>query len=218
MTIAVGGFGLCGVPFDLIEAVRDSGVTDLTIVSNNMGVDGLGLGLLLENQQVSKVIASYVGENKLFAQPVPRRERSTSSSSRRARSPNGCAPAAPASPPSTPARASAPRSPRASPPPSSTASRTCRSAPSSPTCPWCTHTPATATATCLPARGAQLQPARRDVRADRPWPRPSTWWTRSTRNGSTRRASSSTRRPGETTGQAHRAAHDRARQTEGGPA
>lgn len=67
MTIAVGGFGLCGVPFDLIEAVRDSGVTDLTIVSNNMGVDGLGLGLLLENQQVSKVIASYVGENKLFA-------------------------------------------------------------------------------------------------------------------------------------------------------
>ncbi len=67
MTIAVGGFGLCGVPFDLIEAVRDSGATDLTIVSNNMGVDGLGLGLLLENQQVSKVIASYVGENKLFA-------------------------------------------------------------------------------------------------------------------------------------------------------
>ena len=67
MTIAVGGFGLCGVPFDLIEAVRDSGVTDLTIVSNNMGVDGLGLGLLLENQQVSKVVASYVGENKLFA-------------------------------------------------------------------------------------------------------------------------------------------------------
>ena len=58
MTIAVGGFGLCGVPFDLIEAVRDSGVTDLTIVSNNMGVDGLGLGLLLENQQVSKVVAS----------------------------------------------------------------------------------------------------------------------------------------------------------------
>jgi 3-oxoacid CoA-transferase subunit A len=67
MTIAVGGFGLCGIPSDLIEAVRDSGVTNLTIVSNNMGVDGLGLGLLLENSQVSKVIASYVGENKLFA-------------------------------------------------------------------------------------------------------------------------------------------------------
>ena len=67
MTLAVGGFGLCGVPGDLIEVVRDSGVADLTVVSNNMGVDGRGLGLLLENQQVSKVIASYVGENKLFA-------------------------------------------------------------------------------------------------------------------------------------------------------
>ncbi len=68
MTIAVGGFGLCGVPNDLIEVVRDSGVTGLTIVSNNMGIDGKGLGLLLENRQVTKVIASYVGENKLFAQ------------------------------------------------------------------------------------------------------------------------------------------------------
>lgn len=67
-TIAVGGFGLSGNPFDLIEAVRDSGVKELTIVSNNMGVDGKGLGILLENQQVKKVIASYVGENKLFAQ------------------------------------------------------------------------------------------------------------------------------------------------------
>ncbi|GAA3659453.1 CoA transferase subunit A [Nocardioides ginsengisoli] len=68
MTIAVGGFGLCGIPRDLIEAVRDSGARDLTLVSNNMGVDGKGLGLLLENSQVTKVIASYVGENKLFAQ------------------------------------------------------------------------------------------------------------------------------------------------------
>lgn len=68
MTIAVGGFGLCGVPYDLIEGLRDSGATDLTIVSNNMGVDGQGLGILLENHQVSKVVASYVGENKLFAQ------------------------------------------------------------------------------------------------------------------------------------------------------
>ncbi|MCW2751070.1 MAG: succinyl-CoA--3-ketoacid-CoA transferase [Aeromicrobium sp.] len=67
MTLAVGGFGLCGVPSDLIEAVRDSGVKDLTVVSNNMGVDGKALGLLLENHQVTKVIASYVGENKLFA-------------------------------------------------------------------------------------------------------------------------------------------------------
>ena len=68
MTIAVGGFGLSGVPFDLIEAVRASGVRDLTIVSNNMGVDGKGLGILLENAQVSRVVASYVGENKRFAE------------------------------------------------------------------------------------------------------------------------------------------------------
>jgi 3-oxoacid CoA-transferase subunit A len=67
MTLAVGGFGLCGVPSDLIEAVRDSGAKNLTVVSNNMGVDGKALGLLLENHQVTKVVASYVGENKLFA-------------------------------------------------------------------------------------------------------------------------------------------------------
>jgi 3-oxoacid CoA-transferase subunit A len=68
MTLAVGGFGLSGIPADLIEAVRDSGVTDLTVVSNNMGVDGKGLGILIEAGQVRKVIASYVGENKLFAE------------------------------------------------------------------------------------------------------------------------------------------------------
>ncbi|WP_411907137.1 CoA transferase subunit A, partial [Salmonella enterica] len=67
MTLAVGGFGLSGVPRDLIEAVRESGVKDLTVVPKNMGVDGKGLGLLLENRQVSKVLASYVGENKEFA-------------------------------------------------------------------------------------------------------------------------------------------------------
>lgn len=68
MTIAVGGFGLSGIPADLIDAVRDSNVQGLTIVSNNMGVDGKGLGVLIENGQVQKVIASYVGENKLFAE------------------------------------------------------------------------------------------------------------------------------------------------------
>lgn len=67
-TIAVGGFGLSGNPTDLIEALRDTGATGLTIVSNNMGVDGKGLGILLENRQVTKVIASYVGENRLFAE------------------------------------------------------------------------------------------------------------------------------------------------------
>ncbi|MGX1162569.1 3-oxoacid CoA-transferase subunit A [Arthrobacter sp. SLBN-100] len=68
MTLAVGGFGLSGIPADLIEAIRDSGVKDLTVVSNNMGVDGKGLGILIEAGQVRKVIASYVGENKLFAE------------------------------------------------------------------------------------------------------------------------------------------------------
>jgi len=66
--IAVGGFGLSGNPTDLIEALRDTGVRDLTIVSNNMGVDGKGLGILLEAGQVRKVVASYVGENRLFAE------------------------------------------------------------------------------------------------------------------------------------------------------
>jgi 3-oxoacid CoA-transferase subunit A len=68
ITIAVGGFGLSGVPVDLIEAVRESRVRDLVIVSNNMGVDGKGLGILLEGGQVARVLASYVGENSLFAQ------------------------------------------------------------------------------------------------------------------------------------------------------
>ncbi|WP_167042395.1 CoA transferase subunit A [Salinibacterium sp. ZJ454] len=68
MTIAVGGFGLSGIPTNLIEALRDSGAQDLVIVSNNMGVDGKGLGILLENRQVRKVLASYVGENRLFAE------------------------------------------------------------------------------------------------------------------------------------------------------
>jgi 3-oxoacid CoA-transferase subunit A len=68
MTIAVGGFGLSGIPVNLITALRDTGVSDLTVVSNNMGVDGKGLGLLLEGGQVRKVLSSYVGENKLFAE------------------------------------------------------------------------------------------------------------------------------------------------------
>jgi 3-oxoacid CoA-transferase subunit A len=68
MMILAGGFGLCGIPESLIHAIRDSGVKDLTVVSNNAGVDGAGLGLLLETRQVKKMISSYVGENKLFAQ------------------------------------------------------------------------------------------------------------------------------------------------------
>jgi 3-oxoacid CoA-transferase subunit A len=68
MLIAAGGFGLCGIPENCIKAIRDSGVKGLTIISNNAGVDGAGLGILLESGQVKKVIASYVGENKLFAE------------------------------------------------------------------------------------------------------------------------------------------------------
>lgn len=65
-TVAVGGFGLCGIPEQLIVALRDSGVKDLTAVSNNAGVDDWGLGLLLQTRQIKKMISSYVGENKEF--------------------------------------------------------------------------------------------------------------------------------------------------------
>lgn len=64
--MAVGGFGLCGIPEALIAALRDSGVKNLTVISNNAGVDGFGLGLLLETRQIKKMISSYVGENKEF--------------------------------------------------------------------------------------------------------------------------------------------------------
>ena len=64
--LAVGGFGLCGIPEALIDALRDSGVKNLTVISNNAGVDGFGLGKLLETRQIKKMIASYVGENKEF--------------------------------------------------------------------------------------------------------------------------------------------------------
>src|SRR5918997_2392692 len=68
MTVMAGGFGLCGIPETLIEAVRDSGVKGLTVISNNAGIDGVGLGVLLETRQIAKMISSYVGENKTFAQ------------------------------------------------------------------------------------------------------------------------------------------------------
>ena len=68
MTVMSGGFGLCGAPQVLIEALKATGVKNLTVVSNNAGIDGAGLGLLLETRQIAKMISSYVGENKLFAQ------------------------------------------------------------------------------------------------------------------------------------------------------
>ena len=74
MTILMGGFGLCGIPENLVAAVRRKGTKDLTIVSNNAGVDGFGIGILLEKRQVRKMISTYVGENKLFEQLVSRGE------------------------------------------------------------------------------------------------------------------------------------------------
>jgi 3-oxoacid CoA-transferase subunit A len=67
MTVMSGGFGLCGIPENLIVALRDTGVKGITVISNNAGVDGWGLGLLLETKQIKKMISSYVGENKEFA-------------------------------------------------------------------------------------------------------------------------------------------------------
>jgi 3-oxoacid CoA-transferase subunit A len=68
MTVLMGGFGLCGIPENLIAAVRAKGTKDLTVVSNNAGIDSFGIGLLLQNRQVKKMISTYVGENKLFEQ------------------------------------------------------------------------------------------------------------------------------------------------------
>jgi 3-oxoacid CoA-transferase subunit A len=68
MLIMAGGFGLCGIPESLILAIRDSGVKNLTVVSNNAGIDGIGLGILLDSRQIRRMISSYVGENKTFAQ------------------------------------------------------------------------------------------------------------------------------------------------------
>src|SRR5690349_6564891 len=67
MLIMAGGFGLCGIPSVLIEAIKESGVKNLTVVSNNAGIDGVGLGVLLDTRQIKKMISSYVGENKTFA-------------------------------------------------------------------------------------------------------------------------------------------------------
>jgi 3-oxoacid CoA-transferase subunit A len=67
MTIMAGGFGLCGIPLSLIDVIHESGVGGLTVISNNAGIDRIGLGRLLETRQIRKIIASYVGENKLFA-------------------------------------------------------------------------------------------------------------------------------------------------------
>src|SRR5215510_11206672 len=74
MTIMAGGFGLCGIPEHLIAAIRESGVKDLTVVSNNCGVDDFGLGLLLAGGQIRKMISSYVGENREFERQLLSKE------------------------------------------------------------------------------------------------------------------------------------------------
>jgi 3-oxoacid CoA-transferase subunit A len=68
MTLMAGGFGLCGIPTSLIQAIHELGAKDLTVISNNAGVDGVGLGILLETKQIKKMVSSYVGENKLVAE------------------------------------------------------------------------------------------------------------------------------------------------------
>ena len=74
MTVMSGGFGLCGIPENLILALRDSGARNLTVISNNAGVDGFGLGLLLETRQIRKMVSSYVGENREFERQFLARE------------------------------------------------------------------------------------------------------------------------------------------------
>jgi acyl CoA:acetate/3-ketoacid CoA transferase alpha subunit len=118
--LAVGGFGLCGIPEALIDALQATGKKDFTVVSNNAGVDGFGLGKLLATRQIKKMISSYVGENKEFERQYLAASWSWNSP-RRARWPSACAPAAPASRPSSPAPAWAPSWPTASPRRSSTA-------------------------------------------------------------------------------------------------
>lgn len=110
--LAVGGFGLCGIPEALIDALKDSGVQNLTVISNNAGVDGFGLGKLLETRQIKKMIASYVGENKEFERQYLAGELALEFTPR-ARWPRSCAPAARAFRPSSPRPAWAPRSPKA---------------------------------------------------------------------------------------------------------
>jgi 3-oxoacid CoA-transferase subunit A len=70
MTVIAGGFGICGIPENLIKQIKKMGTKDLTIVSNNCGIDGFGLGILLEDRQIKKMISSYVGENKLFEEQL----------------------------------------------------------------------------------------------------------------------------------------------------
>jgi 3-oxoacid CoA-transferase subunit A len=135
ITLMCGGFGLCGIPERLITALHDSGVRNLTVVSNNAGVDGAGLGLLLKTRQIRKMISSYVGENKEFERQYLAGELELEFN------PQGTWPSASgragrASTPSSPRRAPGPWWPRARNSASSTARPTCSRRDWSPTCPW----------------------------------------------------------------------------------
>jgi 3-oxoacid CoA-transferase subunit A len=112
MSLAVGGFGLCGIPSVLIQALHDSGVDQLEVISNNCGVDDWGLGILLMDKRIRRMVSSTSGRTRSsLGSTSPASWRS--SSPRRAPWPNGCGPAAPGSPRSTRSPESAPRSPRA---------------------------------------------------------------------------------------------------------
>lgn len=123
MTVLAGGFGLCGIPENLIAEIKRKGTRNLTVVSNNCGVDGFGLGLLLEGKQISKVFASYVGENALFEKQLLSGEIEVVLTPK-APSPKNCAQAVPASRRSSPPPASARQSPKARKPANSTVART----------------------------------------------------------------------------------------------
>ncbi len=127
MMVMSGGFGLCGIPAALIDAIRESGVKGLTIVSNNAGIDDVGLGVLLQTRQVKKMISSYVGENATFAQQYLAGELEIEFNPQ-GRSRNAFARAAPVFPASTPRPAPARRSPRARRPRTSMVAPTCWSA------------------------------------------------------------------------------------------
>ena len=105
--LAVGGFGLCGIPEALIDSLRDSGVTGLSVISNNAGVDGFGLGKLLETRQIKKMISSYVGENKEFERQYLAGELELEFTPK-AHWPKSCARVGQASPRSSPKRVWAP--------------------------------------------------------------------------------------------------------------
>jgi len=113
MTIAAGGFGLCGIPELLLQAIKEAGTKDLTFASNNAGVDDFGIGILLQTRQVKKMMASYVGENDTFMQQYLSGELELEFNPQGTLDRSGCARVVRASPASTPRPATARRSPRA---------------------------------------------------------------------------------------------------------